>query len=114
MPSAGEFTSISITFILVTIGWIFFRSDSLGQAFNYLSIIFHFESFDLIQKREVLYLFILVLTLLLGEWLQRDKEHALQIDNLPLWQRYCIYYFLIFMCFWFSIPEDIPFIYFQF
>ena len=114
LPSAGEFTSISITFILVTIGWIFFRSDSLGQAFNYLSIIFHFESFDLIQKREVLYLFILVLTLLLGEWLQRDKEHALQIDNLPLWQRYCIYYFLIFMCFWFSVPEDIPFIYFQF
>ncbi|WP_289004984.1 MBOAT family O-acyltransferase [uncultured Parabacteroides sp.] len=114
LPSAGEFISMLITFILVTIGWIFFRSDSLEQAFNYLSIISHFESFDIIQKRNLLHLLLIVFVLLSGEWIQRDKEYVLQVDNLSLWQRYGIYYFLIFMCFWFSVPEDIPFIYFQF
>lgn len=114
LPSPIELISMLSTFVLVTIGWIFFRSESLGQAFDYLSIISHFHTFEIAHKIQLLSLFFIVFILLIGEWFQRDKEYVLQLDHLSCWKRYCIYYFLVIMCFWFSIPEDIPFIYFQF
>lgn len=115
LPLAGEAVSMFFTFILVTIGWIFFRAESLTQAFGYLSAIFSFSSvtgsyISLIPKK----ICFLVLFLFVCEWFQRDKEHVLQIDRFPRWGRYMAYYGIVIALFFFTELEDIPFIYFQF
>ena len=115
LPSAGEAISIFLTFILVTTGWIFFRAESLAQAFGYLSAIVSFSPvtgsyISLIPKK----ICFLVVFLFICEWFQRDKEHALQIDIFPRWGRYMVYYSIVTALFFFTELEDIPFIYFQF
>ena len=47
------------------------------------------------------------------EWLQRDKEHALQLGKSPRVLRWSFYYLLVFVIFWFG-GEQQEFIYFQF
>ena len=37
LPSPKEFIQVGTTFLLVTIGWVFFRSDSINDAFLYLN-----------------------------------------------------------------------------
>ena len=115
LPSPGEAVSIFWTFILVTVGWIFFRSETITQAFDYLSKICSFSSvadwsLALIPKK--IYFFILVL--FLCEWFQRDKDHVLQIDMFPRWGRYMVYYSIVMALFFLTKLEDVPFIYFQF
>lgn len=36
LPSPKEFIQVGTTFFLVTIGWIFFRSESIWDSFNYI------------------------------------------------------------------------------
>jgi hypothetical protein len=53
---------------------------------------------------------------MLIEWLQRDKEHALEIGSLPVTARWASYYAIlgIILYFAFTRQEETPFIYFQF
>jgi D-alanyl-lipoteichoic acid acyltransferase DltB (MBOAT superfamily) len=37
LPTPKEFLQVTTTFILVTIGWVFFRSETIGDSFNYLN-----------------------------------------------------------------------------
>ena len=51
------------------------------------------------------------------EWVQRDKQHVLQIDSfkLPRFLRWNIYYFLILIIYFFgNFASKYEFIYFQF
>jgi len=44
LPSLKELIQVGITFILVTIGWVFFRSETIGDSFNYLNqMLFNFD-----------------------------------------------------------------------
>ena len=36
LPSTKEFLQVGITFVSVTIGWVFFRSETIGDSLNYL------------------------------------------------------------------------------
>lgn len=110
LPSAGEALSIFVTFILITVGWVFFRSETILQAFNYLSLIGS-SYWELPHNKKIL---LLVGMFMICEWFQRDKEHVLQIDNLPRWVRWLVYYLLIGICLSFAVEEEVPFIYFQF
>ena len=47
-PSFKTAIQILVTFILVTIAWVFFRAETLAQAFNYLSFITNLGSFRLV------------------------------------------------------------------
>lgn len=114
LPSAHEFISMLCTFILATLGWIFFRSDTLGQAFDFLSRIAHISSLAITPGLGFRLPAFLIVILFVCEWLQRDKEHVLQIDCLPRWSRYIVYYILAFGCLLYSVSEETPFIYFQF
>ena len=40
LPSAKEFIQVITTFTLVTIGWVFFRSETITDAFSYLNLMF--------------------------------------------------------------------------
>ena len=112
-----EFYQIFFTFTLTCIAWIFFRSNSIIDAFNYFKQIIFFNggfNFELssLQFRILVFLLILFITI---EWLGRKNIYALEKIGLgrPLIVRYLFYYFLIaIIIFIGGHPET--FIYFQF
>lgn len=120
LPTIREFFQIISTFILTIFAWIFFRSNSIHDSILYLGEIFSSSIlskpyFVIGTKIEfginmfLLFLFIFV------EWFQRNKQHALQIDNmnLPIIIRWGTYYILVALILWFvGSPQE--FIYFQF
>ena len=48
MPTPKEFAQVTTTFLLVTIGWVFFRSETISDSFVYLSKMFF--DFDIPNK----------------------------------------------------------------
>lgn len=115
-PTIKELFQITLTFFLAVIGWIIFRCESITQAIGYLSAMVSNNFFDssmLVGKQCLLYGFLL----LACEWLQRDKEHALQIPSKGLFRyslvRYGIYMAIVYIMFMYSGTVQ-TFIYFQF
>jgi uncharacterized protein involved in cysteine biosynthesis len=106
-----------VTFFLTTIAWVFFRSDTVESAFDYL--VQSFTTKDFFRLPAVLDLGYLLLyflpILLLIEWVQRDKKHALELlqEKIPKWARWILYYVLVILILGFSGNQQ-DFIYFQF
>lgn len=115
LPSVREFLSILLTFVLVLLAWVFFRSPDIESAFNYLHGIFNATVFDPLQVKASRALF-LILFLVLAEWLQRDKQHALQIHEMINWRiiRWAIYFGVAMLIFLFGVFNKTEFIYFAF
>jgi D-alanyl-lipoteichoic acid acyltransferase DltB (MBOAT superfamily) len=113
-PNIRELFQMGLTFFLVSFGWIFFRAESIHQAFNYIKGIFNPSLFTFPNyyfSRGVL-LFILILFIV--EWVQRKKQHGLQIDEIKSpWVRWSIYIVLMMTIFW-LYGDGFQFIYFQF
>ena len=70
MPSPKEFIQVGITFILVTIGWVFFRSQTIGDSFNFLLKMFFEFDFLLNYKSGVIY----ILPISILDYLFRKNE----------------------------------------
>jgi alginate O-acetyltransferase complex protein AlgI len=103
--------SILITFTLTSLGWIFFRADNLAQAFSYIERLFSVSLFTIPERSRTLYF---IIAFVIVEWLQRNKQHGLEIDNIKLTAlRWSVYYLIIFMILNFSGSQQ-EFIYFQF
>jgi D-alanyl-lipoteichoic acid acyltransferase DltB (MBOAT superfamily) len=119
-PSFNEIISIVFTFVLTTLAWIFFRSNSIGEAFTYLSsmigqLFTHPGQILLFLKLAVVEKVILFIgVLVLIEWLNRDKPHGLSgILHFPRIIRWTAYISLVFVIIYFG-GEQKDFIYFQF
>lgn len=115
LPSLVEATQILLTFSIVTIGWIFFRSESLGQAFGYIHRMITDFSFTFPSNYKTS--FAAIVFLIIVEWIQRKREFGLQLPATGLFRiryvRWGIYYFMVLIIiFWSDQPKD--FIYFQF
>lgn len=111
LPSLREMWQIISTFTIVLFSWIFFRAESLTQATSYISRIFAFER-QPIASENLRYL-PLIGILIVWEWVCREKEHGLDIDNLPVVVRWSLYFILIWLIlFYFGDGQE--FIYFQF
>lgn len=114
LPTPVEFFRIVITFLLTTLAWVFFRAENIQTALHYLKNIFTFSvSGNQAAMPVLVYGFILLMFIV--EWLQRDKEHGLQIaaDKLPQPIRWCIYFSLgMLISLYFGTSTS--FIYFQF
>ena len=78
LPTFRESFQILITFILTLIAWIFFRAESVGKAFSYLSGIF---SASILSAPTIFPFdfFLLMILFLIIEWNGRDRQHALQV-----------------------------------
>ena len=103
-----------LTFLLILISWVFFRSSNIHQAFEYFggmisSTLFAPPNLPPLGLKAGYFIIIL----LICEWIQRDKNHVLEIGKLPLILRWAIYYIIIGLIFLF-FKEDQSFIYFQF
>jgi D-alanyl-lipoteichoic acid acyltransferase DltB (MBOAT superfamily) len=116
LPSVKEFFQMLMTFALAVIGWIFFRAEDIQQAYDFISRMFLnlFDGFS-IQHGKQLLLYVVGLTVV--EWLQRDKQHALQFPHVKpfcyRWVRWCVYYILLILIAQNAGLEQ-TFIYFQF
>ena len=119
LPHFNDVFRILLTFSLVTIGWIFFRSESISDAFQYLTILFSASLFELpyafgLGMERVIITFVFILILLFVEWIGRKKECPIWLEqNKPSFAQFTISYVLIIVLFLFSTTQQ-AFIYFQF
>jgi len=112
-PSFREAGAMLGTFLLVLLSWIFFKSNSIGDAFSYMV---RMVSFPYLKLEYSAYLpMILASIALLGlEWLQREKKFMLQIGNLPFAVRWAAYYISVIVLLVFGAFGSTEFIYSQF
>ncbi len=116
LPSLREVGQMLLTFFLAVIGWIIFRAETIRLAWDYLSRICTPSLFEINLAPYLKCLFFCAV-LILAEWLQRDKQHALQIAHRGLFRyrafRIALYYIFIIVILLFSGNQE-SFIYFQF
>ncbi|MCT4665909.1 MAG: MBOAT family protein [Flavobacteriales bacterium] len=112
-PKLYLHTSVLLTFAYWTFSLILFRANSMTQAWGYISRMFSFQDFSLFRVLFLAYLALVVVFVWI-ERLQRNKNHVLSIDHLPIWIRYGIYYFLILSVIFLGNHQNQSFIYFQF
>ena len=111
LPSLNEILQISVTFFITLIAWVFFRAESVTQAFSYLGHMFSASLFTIPGNRGVIPL---ILILIVVEWIQRKKQHGLEIDGIKFATlRWAIYYLVILIILNFGGSQQ-QFIYFQF
>ena len=125
LPSFKELGQILLTFFLAVFGWIIFRAETMSDAVNYIKGIFNISLFDISGSRETLEGFMLynkvipaLLILIVCEWIQRDKQHALQLSGnnfitRNVCFRYAIYILLSIITLGLAGTQS-QFIYFQF
>lgn len=114
LPNVREVLSICLTFGLTVFAWIFFRSNTLGEAMQFVSGIF---STSLFSKPQIIprLLISMVSVFMIIEWFGREEQYAIANINLrlPRIARWSVYYLLTIAIIYFSGAEQ-QFIYFQF
>jgi alginate O-acetyltransferase complex protein AlgI len=116
VPSLKEAFQILTTFLLVSLAWVFFRSENLSKAFSIIKSIF---SSSLLSYPEPFPLkgLVPILLLFIVEWIQRGKAHGLQIDSVTISApvRWTVYVSLLLVIFFLGkFDSNYEFIYFQF
>ncbi len=79
LPSLKEGVQMLSTFMVVLVGWVFFRSETLSQALGYLKGIFNFDfHFELLNiGRYTVEMLPLLIILISIEWFCRKQEFPL-------------------------------------
>lgn len=111
LPSLKETGQMLLTFMLATAGWIIFRSDSIAQAWQYFGQIPHLGT---PYTEGLLTITLLTAGMFVVEWVQRQREHGLDLQMLKSHiLKFSIYYIIIFILFLVQKGAE-SFIYFQF
>lgn len=115
LPNMKEFVQMISTFLLVVLGWVFFRAPSINEALSYFKGIFNVSFFSIprfwgITNVEALFSLFFITFLLVIEWISRNVEHPLKGNG-----SYQIILGAILMLFIYCFALDASnFIYFQF
>ena len=116
LPDFKEWFQMTLTFALAVVGWIIFRAETMTQAVDFLNSMVSNKFFDASLLYGLNYFF-LGLLLLFIEWLQRDKNYALQLPATGIFQykavRFSLYIILYLVIISFT-GQSQTFIYFQF
>lgn len=89
-PNWQELTMTCLTFLLTVVGWIIFRAKNLEDAIHYLDGLCSLSLFDFysgislatsIDPLQLGPIVVGIFMMLICEWLQRDKQHALQFPE---------------------------------
>lgn len=117
LPSLKEFFQMMLTFSLAVIGWIIFRAEDMNQACEFISKIF-IRMFDGYQIEYGKVILVYCFGLLAIEWLQRDKQHALQWNQTIIedkkWLQMVVDYIVLLLIIFLGNFQGNQFIYFQF
>ena len=119
LPTLKEIVQMLFVFMLATIGWILFKAPSIADAWEYVSGMmqfgtlrasyrFFFPNYNLVYPTNIV-----IIIMFAVEWLQRKKQHGLQMDIKQWYIRYPIYAAIIGMILYFS-SSSATFIYAQF
>ena len=110
LPSLKEIILMIKTYLVVTISWVFFRSETILDAFKYLKILVFDLSFPNTFRFGVVYIIIL----LFYEWLiKNDERKPINIKNYPM--RKLVYLIMVYCVISsYNIIDKSQFIYFQF
>lgn len=114
LPSVGDGLRILLTFCLSLLAWVFFRAESVGHAFAYVSGILSPTLFSIPDSLPITTLG-LIGVMVAVEWLGRENEYALAGIDLKWGRpvRWGMYYALIVVILAMAgKPQE--FIYFQF
>ena len=115
LPTFKEAGQMLMTFFLVVIGWIIFRAESIGQAWEYVCGIFNGSIIMMPINKKLSFICItFVVIMLVVEWLQRNKQHGLFMANKLIIIRWCINLLMTFVIYKFGCFNYNQFIYFQF
>jgi D-alanyl-lipoteichoic acid acyltransferase DltB (MBOAT superfamily) len=115
LPSLKELGQMALTFILVVFGWILFRADSIGMAWDdFRQMLSHglfTMPFIIVGLKRCLSFACLMLIV---EWFSRTQDHCLQLSKeSPFWVNCAINYIILLVILEFSAHSQ-SFIYFQF
>ena len=121
LPTWKETGQMLLTFFLAVVGWIIFRADSIGVAWEYICGICNKSLFTiplLFIRDYYIPVVLFIITMLIMEWLHRNRSHALEIkeESLSLAKKaglWLFYYFIIVTILLFAASNQ-TFIYFQF
>ena len=127
-PRINNLLQISITFVLVTFAWIFFRANSVSNAFYiikhsitglYQSIFnaFHHLPLNLnlgLAKKELLFSVAAIIFMEVIHIIQNKYKIRDWIGSKPTYLRWSIYYAVVLMIVFLGVYENKQFIYFQF
>ena len=103
-----------VMFHFVCVGWIFFRAESISQAFGLIGALGHgFAVTDFALYAGSLLLFFAA-PLFVYEWLAYRRNEMLLALSQPVWQRVALYGYFIAMVVVFPPLTQQVFIYFQF
>lgn len=110
-----EVGAILLTFSLTVFAWIFFRANTLGDAFHFIGEIFSASTFTKPEKIENVLVW-LILAFVMVEWLGREQQYAIARLGFkwPRILRVSFYMYLVFAILWFRTNDEVQFIYFQF
>ncbi len=121
LPTWKESLQILCTFLLVVLGWIIFRAETITQAWEYICGMLQFGTLRasyrfFLPNENIIYptnLYIILMIVI--EWLQRNKQHGLEVIDAPKynWLRVIFYYILILLIISNAGTKQ-TFIYFQF
>ena len=117
LPVLKDFGRMLLTFALVIIGGIIFRAESVRQIGEYMAGMMQWGTlracYRFFIQPDVWQISVFIVMMMIIEWIQKDKEHGLEISNRPGCLRFAIYYILI-MLILNNIGQEQTFLYFQF
>ena len=119
MPTVREFFNMLVTYLSVIYGMVIFRSPDIFQFADYSRRLFSPLSFFSINGMTMKMATALLwcVAFIVIEWIQREREHVLQIDGYRIFStqtaRLALYVFMFCLIFYFSGQVQ-TFIYFQF
>jgi len=118
-PNIKEIFQLIVTFSLASFAWIFFRSASVTDAFEYIGRMFSTLGTGIGYPYKLLNgdmkVLIFILIMLIFEWFMREQLHPLRkpFTKMPVFARWTIYLLLAVLVLLFA-GEQSEFIYFQF
>ena len=125
LPSVRELFQVLTTFVLVMVGWVIFRSETLTDAVSYLVLMFssslldwHTAALQLGKLDGIDVALPAIALLMVIEWLGRDRRHALQFRNDSFIAKNMVFRYFVYIVLIMSLVglggSQSEFIYFQF
>jgi D-alanyl-lipoteichoic acid acyltransferase DltB (MBOAT superfamily) len=116
LPNLRELWQMGTTFLLTVLAWVFFRAESINQAFGFFrgilnSSLLNIPLFD--GRRDALMTLVFIFSMFTIEWVSRHNLHPLNVLPKNKIIRFLVYY-VLFVSILLRADHEQEFIYFQF
>ncbi|MDY0280858.1 MAG: MBOAT family O-acyltransferase [Salinivirgaceae bacterium] len=122
LSGIGKFPRIAINYVIVLIGWVFFRSENLSESVVFLKGMFSFDSMSISGDLESKFVLVLVIAIILsfsGAFIYGEKIQNALYSNKTTTIAHLFYFvfaflFLVICSAYITASGFNPFIYFRF